>query len=170
MQYACQDIFLYGPQGTSKLVCMVTTLIQKCIFFVFLRAISSHACICMCLRKQPSRICVLYVLILTLTHAWPSCVCICTCSHSQLHTRCLAEYLFIRVDKNTRTYTQAKTLSLTHTYTHIMAGCGKTLIARLISQALQSRPPKIVNGPELLDKWVGEAERNVRALFFDAER
>jgi vesicle-fusing ATPase len=35
---------------------------------------------------------------------------------------------------------------------------------------MKSRPPKIVNGPEILDKWVGEAERNVRALFFDAER
>lgn len=28
----------------------------------------------------------------------------------------------------------------------------------------------MVSGPELLDKWVGEAERNVRSLFWDAER
>jgi SpoVK/Ycf46/Vps4 family AAA+-type ATPase len=27
-----------------------------------------------------------------------------------------------------------------------------------------------VSGPEILDKWVGEAERNVRALFYEAER
>jgi len=49
-------------------------------------------------------------------------------------------------------------------------GCGKTLIAREIARVLRSRPPKIVSGPEILDKWVGEAERNVRALFYEAER
>ena len=49
-------------------------------------------------------------------------------------------------------------------------GCGKTLIAREIARILRSRPPKIVSGPEILDKWVGEAERNVRALFYEAER
>jgi len=48
-------------------------------------------------------------------------------------------------------------------------GCGKTLIARLISQAMTEREAVIVNGPEVLDKWVGEAERNVRALFAEAE-
>jgi Cdc6-like AAA superfamily ATPase len=31
-------------------------------------------------------------------------------------------------------------------------GCGKTLIARLISESLTERPVKIVNGPELLDR------------------
>ena len=41
---------------------------------------------------------------------------------------------------------------------------------REIARVLQSRPPKIVSGPEILDKWVGEAERNVRALFYEAER
>ena len=49
-------------------------------------------------------------------------------------------------------------------------GCGKTLIAREIARVLRSRPPKIVSGPEILDKWVGEAERNIRALFYEAER
>lgn len=49
-------------------------------------------------------------------------------------------------------------------------GCGKTLIAREIARILRARPPKIVSGPEILDKWVGEAERNVRALFYEAER
>lgn len=53
---------------------------------------------------------------------------------------------------------------------HGPPGCGKTLIAREIGKALRARPPKVVNGPEILDKWVGEAERNVRALFWDAER
>jgi hypothetical protein len=48
-------------------------------------------------------------------------------------------------------------------------GCGKTLIAREIARCLRSRPPKLVSGPEILDKWVGEAERNVRALFRDSE-
>ena len=28
---------------------------------------------------------------------------------------------------------------------------------------------KIVNGPEVLDKYVGEAERNIRLLFREAE-
>lgn len=32
-----------------------------------------------------------------------------------------------------------------------------------------SREPKIVNGPQILDKYVGESEANVRRLFADAE-
>ena len=31
-------------------------------------------------------------------------------------------------------------------------GCGKTLIARQIGKALHAHPPKIVNGPEILNK------------------
>ena len=34
---------------------------------------------------------------------------------------------------------------------------------------LNSREPKIVNGPEILDKYVGESEANIRKLFADAE-
>ena len=49
-------------------------------------------------------------------------------------------------------------------------GCGKTLIAREIARILRARPPKVISGPEILDKWVGEAERNVRALFYESER
>lgn len=49
-------------------------------------------------------------------------------------------------------------------------GCGKTLIARQIGKALQARPPKIVNGPEILNKYVGQSEENIRALFADAEK
>lgn len=48
-------------------------------------------------------------------------------------------------------------------------GTGKTLIAREIAKALNARPPRIINGPELLDKYIGEAERNIRAVFADAE-
>ena len=48
-------------------------------------------------------------------------------------------------------------------------GTGKTLLAREIGKVLNAREPKVVNGPELLDKFVGEAERNVRLLFKDAE-
>ena len=40
-------------------------------------------------------------------------------------------------------------------------GCGKTLIARTLARALKARPPKIIAAPELLDRWVGEAERCV---------
>eukprot|EP00049_Salpingoeca_infusionum_P010119 m.171310 g.171310 ORF g.171310 m.171310 type:complete len:748 (+) comp14549_c0_seq11:6039-8282(+) len=49
-------------------------------------------------------------------------------------------------------------------------GTGKTLIARKIGQMLNGREPKIVNGPEVLSKFVGEAERNIRELFADAEQ
>lgn len=48
-------------------------------------------------------------------------------------------------------------------------GCGKTLTARKIGQLLNCREPKIVNGPEIFDKYIGEAEKNIRALFTDAE-
>jgi len=48
-------------------------------------------------------------------------------------------------------------------------GTGKTLMARKIGQMLNSREPKIVNGPEILDKYVGEAEANIRRLFAEAE-
>lgn len=49
-------------------------------------------------------------------------------------------------------------------------GCGKTLIARKISQALTAKEPKVVNGPEILDKFVGESERKIRELFADARQ
>lgn len=48
-------------------------------------------------------------------------------------------------------------------------GCGKTLIARQIGKILKAREPKIVNGPEVLDKYVGGSEEKIRALFADAE-
>jgi vesicle-fusing ATPase len=46
---------------------------------------------------------------------------------------------------------------------------GKTLMARQIGNMLNAREPKIVNGPQILDKYVGESEANIRRLFADAE-
>lgn len=48
-------------------------------------------------------------------------------------------------------------------------GTGKTLMARQIGKMLNAREPKIVNGPQILDKYVGESEANVRKLFAEAE-
>jgi vesicle-fusing ATPase len=48
-------------------------------------------------------------------------------------------------------------------------GTGKTLIARQIGKMLNAREPKIVNGPEVLNKYVGQSEENIRALFKEAE-
>lgn len=65
-----------------------------------------------------------------------------------------------------------KALGLTHVRGMLLfgpPGTGKTLIAREIAKTLKSRAPKIVNGPEILDKFVGEAERNVRELFREAD-
>lgn len=49
-------------------------------------------------------------------------------------------------------------------------GCGKTLIARQIGKVLNAREPKIVNGPEILNKYVGGSEEKVRELFAEAEK
>uniref|UniRef100_A0A673KDU0 Vesicle-fusing ATPase n=1 Tax=Sinocyclocheilus rhinocerous TaxID=307959 RepID=A0A673KDU0_9TELE len=48
-------------------------------------------------------------------------------------------------------------------------GCGKTLMARQIGKIVNAREPKVVNGPEILNKYVGESEANIRKLFADAE-
>ncbi|CAN6915904.1 unnamed protein product [Brassica oleracea] len=48
-------------------------------------------------------------------------------------------------------------------------GTGKTLMARQIGKMLNGKEPKIVNGPEVLNKFVGETEKNIRDLFADAE-
>jgi len=47
---------------------------------------------------------------------------------------------------------------------------GKTLLARELARLLDAREPQIVNGPEILDKFIGEAEKKVRALFAPAQR
>jgi len=49
-------------------------------------------------------------------------------------------------------------------------GCGKTLLARELAHILGAREPQIVNGPEILDKFIGEAEKKVRDLFLPAEQ
>ena len=64
-------------------------------------------------------------------------------------------------------------------------GTGKTLMARYalildkfkmsnilcrqIGKMLNAREPKIVNGPQILDKYVGESEANIRKLFAEAD-
>ncbi|KAM3702347.1 hypothetical protein ACJW31_04G019600 [Castanea mollissima] len=49
-------------------------------------------------------------------------------------------------------------------------GTGKTLLMRKIAELLDAVEPKVVNGPELLVKWVGESEQNVRSLFSEARK
>lgn len=48
-------------------------------------------------------------------------------------------------------------------------GTGKTLLARQIAKFLKAREPKIINGPEVLNRYVGQSEHNIRKLFQDAE-
>lgn len=48
-------------------------------------------------------------------------------------------------------------------------GTGKTLIARNIAKLFGSKT-KIVNGPEIFDKWFGNSEEKIRELFVDAEQ
>lgn len=65
-----------------------------------------------------------------------------------------------------------KRLGITHVkgmLLHGPPGTGKTLIARQIGKMLNGKEPKIVNGPEILNKYVGQSEENVRALFAEAE-
>ncbi|KAI5116618.1 hypothetical protein M0805_007789 [Coniferiporia weirii] len=52
---------------------------------------------------------------------------------------------------------------------HGPPGTGKTLMARQIGKMLNAREPKIVNGPEILNKFVGASEENIRKLFAEAE-
>jgi len=49
-------------------------------------------------------------------------------------------------------------------------GTGKTLLARQIGQMLKCVTPIIVNGPEILNKYVGQSEENIRNLFKCAEK
>ncbi|KAG1446864.1 hypothetical protein G6F56_009440 [Rhizopus delemar] len=48
-------------------------------------------------------------------------------------------------------------------------GTGKTLMARQIGKMLNAKEPKVVSGPEVLSKFVGQSEENVRKLFAEAE-
>ena len=47
--------------------------------------------------------------------------------------------------------------------------CCCFLFSRQIGKMLNAREPKIVNGPQILDKYVGESEANIRKLFAEAE-
>lgn len=48
-------------------------------------------------------------------------------------------------------------------------GTGKTLIARHIADLLERRKVKVINGPELFDRFVGNSQKNVRGLFAEAQ-
>lgn len=52
---------------------------------------------------------------------------------------------------------------------HGPSGCGKTLIARTLCKMLRCQP-KVVGGPEVLSKYIGQSEKNIRQLFEDARR
>ena len=47
---------------------------------------------------------------------------------------------------------------------HGPPGCGKTLLAKAVANASQANFIAI-NGPELLNKYVGESEKSVRLVF-----
>ncbi|KAJ1727435.1 transport between ER and Golgi ATPase protein [Coemansia biformis] len=49
-------------------------------------------------------------------------------------------------------------------------GTGKTLMARQIGKMLNAVEPLVVSGPEVLNKFVGQSEENVRKLFEPAEK
>lgn len=75
---------------------------------------------------------------------------------------------------STRAYPQSiiKNLGISHVkgiVLHGPPGTGKTLIARNISKLITKKEPKIVNGPEIFNKFVGGSEQNIRDLFAEAE-
>jgi transitional endoplasmic reticulum ATPase len=48
-------------------------------------------------------------------------------------------------------------------------GCGKTLIAREMLRAIGGCLFSVINGPELLSRHVGEAERQLREAFHECK-
>ncbi len=52
---------------------------------------------------------------------------------------------------------------------HGEPGCGKTLIAKKMAKMLNCKSLKVISGPSLLNKFIGQSEENVRNLFYDAE-
>ena len=49
-------------------------------------------------------------------------------------------------------------------------GTGKTLLARQMAKSLDAGEIQVVNGPELLNAYVGKSEENVRELFKPAQK
>ena len=85
----------------------------------------------------------------------------------------VANELFRRAFASRQNPAYAKKLGTKHVkgvILHGSPGCGKTLVARTIARLLNKNiPPKIISGPEIFDKFVGESQRKVRELFTDAE-
>jgi len=50
---------------------------------------------------------------------------------------------------------------------HGPPGCGKSLLASKLAASLSHRPPTLVSGPEIMDKFVGGSESQLRALFLE---
>jgi SpoVK/Ycf46/Vps4 family AAA+-type ATPase len=49
-----------------------------------------------------------------------------------------------------------------------LPGCGKTLLARSLGKILSpARPPTVISGPEVMDRFVGSSEANIRKIFDD---
>ena len=47
-----------------------------------------------------------------------------------------------------------------------LPGCGKTLLARSLGRILSpARPVTVVSGPEIMDRFVGSSEANLREIF-----
>ena len=47
-------------------------------------------------------------------------------------------------------------------------GCGKTLIAKAIANEIKAHFVSI-NGPEILNKYIGQSEENLRKIFDEAK-
>lgn len=52
---------------------------------------------------------------------------------------------------------------------HGPPGTGKTLIARTVAKMLKARSVQVINGPEIMSKFVGDSEKNLRSLFSAAD-
>lgn len=69
-------------------------------------------------------------------------------------------------------HTQIKSLGIKHVKGVMLfgpPGTGKTTLARALTKMLNGVEPKIITGPEIFNKYVGESESNIRRLFEDAE-
>lgn len=51
---------------------------------------------------------------------------------------------------------------------HGPPGCGKSYLAARLATGLSRRPPTIISGPEVMDKYIGSSEAALRALFVQA--